>query len=437
MVDQKFYLANRERFMSKLGNDAALFFGAQHHLRNGDAEYSFRQSSDVLYLTGWRDPDVAILLRPNSDKPFVMFVQPKDPQREIWTGRRDGPEGAVNLYGADQAFPYSELSKQLPLLLQGHNRLHYRFAENHQHDKLLMRSIAKARKQGKQNGLDFPEMFIDPSHTLHRLRLLKSDAEIKVLQKAAEITNLAHRAAMAMTKPGVFEYQLEAEISHVFRKNGGNGPGYTTIVGGGENAIILHYIENKDPLKAGDLVCVDAGCEYQWYTADVTRTWPVSGTFTDAQKELYEAVLEAQYSAIAAARVGNEFMDVHNAAVRSLTESLVQLGFLQGDIESLIENKEYKRWYMHGTSHWLGLDVHDVGPYGGKGESATLQQGMVLTIEPGLYVAPDDEEAPERFRGIGIRIEDDILIASDGPINLTESVPKTIEEIEAIVGTAE
>lgn len=426
---------NRQRFIDSLGDDAALFFSPPHYLRNGDAEYPYRQSSDILWLTGWTDPDFAVLIRPKSDHPVVMFVQPKDPAKEVWTGRRPGVEGAKELFGADQAFEIEQLSKQLPNLLQGVSRLHYRFAESADNDRLLLRSIAVARRKAKQNGLSIPEEFVDPSKLLHALRLVKSHAELELLQRAADITCNAHQAAMAMTHPGVYEYQLEAKISHVFRDSGGAGPGYTTIVGGGENAVILHYIENDSPLKSGDLVCVDAGCEYSGYTADVTRTWPVDGRFTEPQKELYNAVLDAQLAAIEAAVVGNTFIDVHNTTVLKLTEALVRLGFLEGTVDDLIANNRFRRWYMHGTSHWLGMDVHDVGSYGSKGESQALQPGMVMTIEPGLYVGADDEQAPERFRGIGIRIEDDILVTEDGPFNLTAAVPKSVEEIEAIVGT--
>ena len=426
---------NRQRFIDSLGEDAALFFSPPHYLRNGDAEYPYRQSSDILWLTGWTDPDFAVLIRPKSDHPVVMFVQPKDPAKEVWTGRRPGVEGAKELFGADQAFEIEHLSKQLPNLLQGVNRLHYRFADSAENDRLLLRSIAVARRKAKQNGLSIPEEFVDPSKLLHSLRLIKSPAEIELLKRAADITCNGHQAAMAMTRPGVFEYQLEAKIAHVFRDSGGTGPGYTTIVGGGENAVILHYIENDSPLNSGDLVCVDAGCEYSGYTADVTRTWPVDGRFSKPQKELYNAVLDAQLAAIDAAVVGNTFIDVHNVTVRKLTEGLVRLGFLEGNVDELIANNSFRRWYMHGTSHWLGMDVHDVGSYGSAGESQDLQPGMLLTIEPGLYIAGDDEQAPERFRGIGIRIEDDILVTSNGPFNLTSRVPKSVEGIEAIVGT--
>jgi Xaa-Pro aminopeptidase len=282
--------------------------------------------------------------------------------------------------------------------------------------------------------MDYPERYFSLSHTLHRLRLYKSSEEISVLKEAARITKEGHCAAMKATKPGAFEYELEAELIYHFRKNGGSGPGYTSIVGGGSNAVILHYIENDSPLQDGDLVCVDAGCEYQWYTADVTRTWPVNGRFSEPQKKLYNAVLKAQEASIEASVVGNNFLDIHYATLRSLVESLVELEFLEGKVETLIEEEAYKAWYMHGTSHWLGLDVHDVGSYASKGSSMSLGIGMVLTIEPGLYIAPDDERVPEEFRGIGIRIEDDILVSQDGPIVLTEDIPKTVEAIEIFMG---
>jgi Xaa-Pro aminopeptidase len=425
---------NMTIFINNLGEQAALFYSPQHYLRNGDAEYSYRQSSDILYLTGWTDPEMALLIRPKSEKQIIMFVQPKNPKMEIWTGIRPGIEGAMSEFGADDAFAFSELEKQLPNLLMGFDTLHYRFAENSRMDQLLLNSISKARKKSKSNGLQIPETFCDPSLLLHRQRLFKNNSEISILRKAADITNEAHTAAMAITKPGLYEYQLEAKISHIFRDRGGNGPGYTTIVGSGENAVILHYISNDSQLKDGDLVCIDAGCEYGFYTADVTRTWPINGKFTDPQKELYEIVLNAQIAAISMAKPGNKFIDIHNAAVRSLTESMIKIGFLEGNIEQLIADNEYKKWYMHGTSHWLGLDVHDVGPYVQNSDSILLEAGMVLTVEPGIYIAGDDESVPQKYRGIGIRIEDDILITENGNENLTDSIPKTVSEIESLVG---
>ncbi|MEC8425047.1 MAG: aminopeptidase P N-terminal domain-containing protein, partial [Myxococcota bacterium] len=274
---------HRSRFLAALGCDAALLFSPPEKLRNGDAEYRYRQSSDVLWLTGWEQPECAVLLRPGAAEPFIMFVQKKDKEREVWTGRRPGPEGAVAVYGADAAYEFEELAGRLPELLQGYQQLHYAVAEDAARDRLVVRALAAARRKARRNGLAVPDAFIDPGRVLHDLRLIKSEAELALLARAADITAAAHLRAMAITAPGVPEYALEAEISHVFRSRGGSGPGYTTIVGGGANATILHYIENDAPLKDGDLVCVDAGCEFEWYTADVTRTWPVNGRFTSAQ----------------------------------------------------------------------------------------------------------------------------------------------------------
>ena len=434
------YATHRMRFLDGLGEGAALLCAPPSKLRNGDAEHRYRQSSDVLYLSGWRDPECALLFRPGADQPFVMFVQARDKEREVWEGRRSGPEGAVADFGAGEAFPIGELEERLPDLLQGYRDLHYRFAEDADRDRMLVGALAKARKKARYNGLDVPDAFIDPSRVLHELRLLKSPGELALMREAARITTEAHIVAMGITAPGVMEYEIEASLDHSFRRSGGSGPGYTTIVGGGRNATILHYVTNDEPLGDGDLVCVDAGCEYSWYTADLTRTWPVNGRFTEAQRELYEVVLEAQLAAIDEVREGRPWKAIHDVATRALTRGLVRLGFLEGDptdedaISTLIEEGKQKRWYMHGTSHWLGMDVHDVGHYAGRGESRTLAPGMVVTVEPGIYVDEADEEAPERFRGIGIRIEDDVLCTAADPDVLTGDCPKTIPEIEAAVG---
>ncbi len=424
---------HRQRLLQALGTDAALIFGSAHHPRNGDSEYRYRPDSDVLYLTGWEEPEVAILLRPGADHPFVMFVLPRDPTKEVWAGRRAGVEGAKERFGADAAFPFSALPEQLPGLLQGHRTLHYRFADNAEYDQLVAAAIRSARRTAKNNGLDVPDAFIDPARTMHELRLLKSAEELALLRRAAGITDEAFRAAMAATAPGVHEFELEAIIEGTFRRRGGKGPGYATIVGGGDNATILHYSSNRDPLRDGTLVCVDAGCEYGWYTADVTRTWPVSGRFTGPQRDLYEVVLAAQLAAIDAVRVGGTFLDIHDVATRVLTEGMVDLGLLEGDVDGLIESGAQKRYYMHGTGHWLGLDVHDVGTYVFGGSSRALEPGMVLTVEPGLYIAADDEDAPEHFRGVGIRIEDDVLVTDGDPDVLTGMIPKSVDAIEAAV----
>ena len=432
------HASNRGRLLNRLADgEALLVFSSPEHLRNNDAEFRYRQHSDVLWLTGWRDAECAILIRKGADQPFVMFVQPKNAEREIWTGRRPGPRGAEELYGADAAFDWDELAETLVGMLQGVRTLHYRFADNAEHDRLLMRAIGKAKRSARRSGLDVPVLFADPELVLHDLRLHKTEAEVAILKKAAAITGEAHTKAMAATAPGVHEYELEALIDGTFRRRGGWGPGYTTIVGGGDNATILHYIVNDAPLEAGTLVCVDAGCEVDGYTADVTRTWPVDGVFTDAQRALYQAVLDAQVAAIEACIPGRTHQEVHQLTTRLLTQAMCRLGLLEGDptdddaIDKLIEDGAQKRYYMHGTGHWLGLDVHDVGAYAGGGHSTALAPGMVLTVEPGIYVAANDERAPEAFRGMGIRIEDDILVTELGPVNLTAAIPKTIDAVEA------
>ena len=427
--------ANMQAYIDALGDDAALFISPPHATRSNDTEYEYRQSSDILYLCGWRDPDMALLIRPKSDKPIVMFVQPKDPKREIWTGIRPGVEGAKRDFGASDAYNFSELGKQLPHLLMGVERLHYAFAENGAMQKLLINSIQKPNRLGRTSGLSGPDTFVHPSKTLHRLRQIKSAAEIEVMRKAVAITKQAHEEAMAMTAPGVFEYQLEAKIAYAFRSNGGTGPGYTSIVGGGNNAVILHYVTNDQPLRDGDVVCVDAGCELGSYTGDITRAWPVNGKFTEAQRDIYEAVLAANEASIAVCKPGIRYREIHEASVQSLTESMVRLGLLEGDVEEIIANEGYKKFFMHGTGHWLGMDVHDVGPYVDGTDSVVLEPGMMLTIEPGIYIDAEDDSVPARYRGIGIRIEDDILITADGYENLSADIPKSVEAVERIVGS--
>lgn len=427
--------ANMRAYLEALGDDAALFVAPHHAIRSNDTEYTYRQSSDILYLCGWMDPEMVLLLRPKSEKPVVMFVQPKDPKREIWTGIRPGVEGAKHDFGADEAYPISDLAKQLPHLLMGIERLHYQFAESATMDKLLMDSIQKANRSGRKNGLSGPDVFVHPAKVLHRLRQIKSPAEIEVMRKAVAITKKAHEEAMSMTAPGVFEYQLEAKISYVFRSHGGTGPGYTSIVGGGNNAVILHYVTNDQPLRDGDVVCVDAGCELGSYTGDITRAWPVNGQFTPAQREIYEAVLEANEAAIKVCRPGIRYREIHEASVQSLTESMVRLGLLEGDVDDIIANEGYKKFFMHGTGHWLGMDVHDVGSYVDGTDAIVLEPGMILTVEPGIYIDVADESVPEQYRGIGIRLEDDILITVDGYENLSADIAKSVEDVERLVGS--
>jgi Xaa-Pro aminopeptidase len=425
------FAAHRRALLDRLQEDeAVLLFGTPHYLRNGDTEFRYRPDSDVWWLTGWEDPDVAVFLRPGTE-PLTMFVQPKDRERETWTGIRPGPDGAKERWGADAAFPIEQLPDQLVRLFQGVSTLHYGFGREHDHDLMVLSAINKAQRAARKTGLSVPETFHTPSKLLHEARLHKLPDEIAVLREAARITNLAHRAAMAHAKGGTNEREIEAIVDYTFRREGGDGAGYNTIVAGGGNACILHYVKNREPLREGDLLLLDAGCEYQCYTADVTRTFPVGGKFSPAQRKVYAHVLEAQKAAIAEAVAGRPYKAMHDAAVRVLTAAMVELGLLKGDVHDLIEKDAYRKYYMHGTGHWLGIDVHDAGMYARGGQSRPLAPGMVVTVEPGLYIPEDDHEAPAELRGIGIRIEDDILVTDGDPVNLTADIPKEIEDVEA------
>ncbi len=426
------FLDHRERVLQGLPHDEAiLVFGPSVQFRNADSEHRYRPDSDVFWLTGWEQPGVAVFLRPGNDERLVMFVQDNDPRAEQWTGRRPGPEGAREQYGADVAFPIGELEKELPRLLQGVRALHYGFAVDPDNDAVVMASVRKAARAARKNGLTAPETFHHPSKLLHEARLLKGADELELMRQAAALTEEGHRRAMALAAPGRSEFEIEAAMVERWMAGGATGVAYTPIVAGGANATVLHYVTNRDPLKAGDLLLIDAGAEVAYYACDVTRTFPVDGTFTDVQRQAYEIVLLAQERAIAACRAGETFQGVHDTAVRVLTEGMVALGLLAGPVDALIEDEAYQRYYMHQTSHWLGLDVHDVGSYGRDGASRALAPGMVLTVEPGLYVAEDDEDAPEALRGLGIRIEDDVLVTDGEPVVLTAGVPKTVEEVEA------
>ncbi len=425
----------RARLMKLLGPRAALVLASgPERLRNGDTDYKFRQDSDVLYLTGFAEAGTTVVLRPGHETPFVMFVRPRDPAAETWTGRRAGVEGAVRDHGANAAFSTAELDTKLPELLAGVDEVHFPFARESALDSMISRALARLRV-AERRGRRAPSRLVDARLSVHELRLVKSPDEVAVQRRAAEITAEAHIAAMRAARPGVGEGEIEALIDYTFRRRGGAGPGYPTIVGGGANATILHYVENAAPLVAGQLLLVDAGCEVDGYTADVTRTFPVGGRFTPPQRRLYEAVLDAQLAAIAAVKPGATIDAIHDQVLVSLTGHLVALGLLVGtreDVPKLVESGAYKPFYMHRTSHWLGLDVHDVGFYSEEGAARPLVPGMVLTIEPGLYISADAENVPAEYRGLGVRIEDDLLVTPTGCDNLTRDTPKSVEEIEKL-----
>ena len=431
MFDPTIFAARREAYMRALGpNAVAVICSLPQRLRNGDAYHVFRQHSDLVYLTGFLEPETTLVLRPGAETDrVVMFVRPHDPELETWDGRRAGIEGVKSRYGADAAFASHELQTRLWDLLSNADELHYCLGLDDKMDLVIGAALVKLRKAEKR-GKRPPQAVVDPRAKLHELRLHKRAEELAALRRAAEITSEAHILAMGLGRPGAFEHEIEALINYTFRQRGGSGPGYNTIVGAGDNATILHYIENRAPIAAGDLVLVDAGCEYDHYTADITRTWPASGKFTAPQRKIYEAVLATQKSAIAMARPGATIDDIHAHCVRRLTETMLELGLLTGTADDRIADLAYRKFYMHGTSHWLGLDVHDAGAYTRDGKPRPLAPGMVITIEPGLYIAANATGAPAELRGIGVRIEDDIVITASGNEVLTASCPKEIEDIE-------
>ena len=429
MFDPAVYRARREAFMQALGPDAiAVIASLPERLRNGDAYHAFRQNSDIVYLTGFAEPGTTLVIRPGAEADqVVMFVRPRDPEMETWDGRRAGVEGAVEKYGADVAYPAAELETRLAELIANTQDLHYAFGHDDDMDLVVAHAIARLRKLEKK-GKRPPRAVVDPRAALHELRLFKRPEELDALRTACAITADAHVAAMKLGRPGRGEHELEAVIDYTFRSRGGSGPGYTSIVGAGVNATILHYIENACPIAAGDLVLVDAGCEYEHYTADITRTWPASGRFSPAQREVYARVLAIQKAAIALARPGTTLDQIHDHCVRELTALMIELTLLDGTVDERVTDLSYKKYYMHGTSHWLGLDVHDVGAYTTGGTPRPLAPGMVITIEPGLYIPVDD---PHPLRGLGIRIEDDCAITETGCEILTAACPKEISDLEA------
>jgi Xaa-Pro aminopeptidase len=427
--------ARRRKELMKMmePNSIAIVPAAPERTRSRDTEYHYRPSSDLFYLSGFVEPKTVLVLIPGREHgEFVLFTRERNREREIWDGYRAGPEGACSEYGADDAFPIDDIDDILPGLIEGRERVYYAMGKDSEFDKQVMDWVNTIRAKVR-SGATPPGEFLDLSHFLNEQRLFKSAAELRVMKEAGEISCDAHIKAMKLCKPGVFEYQLESEILHEFGKNGARFPAYNTIVGGGKNGCVLHYIENSAVLKNGDLVLIDAGCELEYYAADITRTFPVNGKFSSEQKTLYEIVLRAQLEAIAVAKPGNHWNDPHETTVRVITEGLVEVGLLKGDVNELIKTEAYKEFYMHRAGHWLGMDVHDVGDYKVGGQWRVLEPGMVLTVEPGIYVAPDNERVAKKWRGIGIRIEDDVVITKNGNEVLTKNAPKTVKEIEKLM----
>ena len=413
----------------------AILPAAEHKLRNRDTEYPYRQRSDFLYLCGFAEPEAVLVLVPwRKQGEFILFTRERDRTMEIWNGYRSGPEGAVADFAADDAFPIDDLDDILPGLMDGRETVYYSLGRDKAFDGHIVDWVSAQRTQSRSNALATPEI-VDLNFLLHELRLFKSKSELRVMRKAAKISVQAHNRAMQTVKPGMYEYQLEAEYLYEFRRHGGT-PAYNSIVGGGENACVLHYVENDDELKNGEMVLVDAGAEYQGYASDITRTFPVGGRYTKEQKIIYDIVLQAQQAAFDASVPGGHWNDPHDAAVKAITKGLIKIGLLKGSLASNLKKESYADFYMHRTGHWLGLDTHDVGDYKIDEEWRLLEPGMVYTVEPGIYIAPDQKGVAKKWLGIGVRIEDDIVITADGHEILTAGMPRTTEEIEAFMASA-
>ena len=422
-----------EEFIRRMApKSVAIIPGAHDTRRSNDTHYRFRQDSDFFYLTGFEEPDSLAVIKPEADKKYTLFVRPRDPEREIWDGRRAGVEGAKSEFGAEESFPIEEFGSKLAEFLDGAEVLYYRLGMDRDLDDTIIKEISRMRALNRKP-IHPPQTIIDPATIIHEMRVLKSPDEIEIMQAAADIAAEAHCEAMKAVRPGMQEYQIEALIEQVFRRYGASGPAYTSIVGGGPNATVLHYINNDGELRDGELLLLDAGAEYKGYASDITRTFPIGGRYTKAQRDIYDLVLKAQMSCVEMVRPGITHDQLKQHSIEVLTEGMVELGLLEGKTEDLIKEKKYEKFYMHGLGHMLGIDVHDVGRYYYGKESRALEPGVVMTVEPGIYIAPDTKDVPEKYLGIGVRIEDDVLCTNNGPRVLTTKVPKQAEEIEALM----
>jgi Xaa-Pro aminopeptidase len=420
--------------MESLGDGAIILTAGHMATRNSDVEHEYRQDSTFWYLTGFDEPDAVAVLRPGHEEhPYVLFVNPFDPKFEIWLGQRAGVDGAKGNLGADEAFPIEELEEKLPELLEETQTLYYALGSDQEMDSLVTDLVKRRRSGGQRNG-NYIQRVADPGIAIASMRVVKSAKELESLQRAIDITAQGFDAAIRQTQAGHREYHIQTALESEFRRMGSLRNGYPSIVASGENSCVLHYIKNRSELQDGDLLLIDAGAEIDYYGADITRTWPVSGKFTPKQRDVYDLVLEAQKKAIELIAPGVEFGDVHKKAREVLIQGLKDFGILQGDVDHIIEEKEHEPYYMHGTSHWLGLDVHDAGVYKNGDDSIVLQEGMVFTVEPGLYFGRQAEDAPDHLKDIGIRIEDDVVVTADGYRVMSSAIPKEPDELEALVG---
>ncbi len=429
------FARRRQQLMRSLGDGAIILTAGRDKPRNNDVDYKFRQQSAFWYFTGFDEPDAVAVLRPGHAEPYALFVRPYDERFQIWVGYRAGVGGAVDRHGADAAFPIDDLKEELPKLLEEIDTVYYGLGVDDDMDQVIS-DLTRRRRAGSQRGGRPLAGIQDPKPAIDRMRLIKSPEEIAALQQAIDLTAQGFDAAMRCTRPGDYEYQVQAEMESVFRRLGSPRNGYPSIVASGMNACTLHYVTNREQLQGGDLLLIDAGAEVDYYTADITRTWPVNGKFSPQQRAVYDITLEAQRQAFQTVKPGALFDDVHRAALRTLIQGLIDLGALSGDIDGIIEERAFLPYYMHGTSHWLGLDVHDAGQYRDGEQSTALEPGMVFTVEPGLYFGPLAAGAPEELRGIGIRIEDNVLVTETGYRNLSEGIPSQPDEVEAVVGAS-
>ncbi len=432
-MTQTEFKRRRNQLIKMVGKgNIAIVSSSSEQTRNRDVDYPFRQDSDFLYLTGFNEPDAVLVLIPGRKHgEYVLFCREKDPLQETWHGRRAGQQGAIDDYAADDSFPIDDIDEILPGLLENRQKVFHFMGRYPDFDQQLM-SWVNQIKEKSRSGAHVPYEYVSLDHLIHDMRLYKSRAEIGLMKKAAKISVAAHKRAMQQCKPGKYEYSIEAEYNHEFRLNNAQHA-YPPIVGGGENGCILHYTENSEQLKDGDLLLIDAGCEVEGYASDITRTFPVNGRFSPAQKDIYEIVLEAQQAAIKKVKPGNHWNDPHHAAVRVITKGLLELKLLKGTLAKLMKEHAYRRFYMHRTGHWLGLDVHDVGDYKVGEQWRLLEPGMVLTVEPGIYIPANSKGIHRKWWNIGIRIEDDVLVTASGNEVLTASLPSAVEEIEALM----
>ncbi len=435
MPTQEEFARRRANLLSALGTGcAAVVPSSPEKPRSRDVDYPYRPDSNLLYLTGFSEPEaVAVLIPGRSDGEFVLFCRERDPKRELWDGKRAGPEGAMEDYGADSAYPVAKMDEVMPKLLTGCDTVHYDLGNNPAFEARLGRWLKKLRDRTKERN-KAPVQLAALDYYLHEMRLCKGAEELDCMRRSAVVAVEAHKRAMGRTRPDMYEYQVEAELIYRFKQSGGT-ESYPSIVASGANACVLHYTENTSRMSSGDLLLVDAGCELDGYASDITRTWPVNGSYSPEQRAVYEIVLEAQRAAIGAIEPGVSILDPHHASIDTITRGLRRIGLLKGKVSELVRDKAYHEFFMHRTSHWLGMDVHDVGDYEADGEPRKLEPGMCCTVEPGIYISPDNQDVPASFRGIGIRIEDDVAVTPEGHEVLTAALPKDPDKIEALVGS--